>query len=191
VASEKKKPALDSHSPLKAAVVAVLLEAPGHGYDVAKRLKVWMGPSWQIHAKHLYSVLRSLEKEGLVWSEELPGEGPRRDRKVYYPTPEAAQARAEWMREPVWLRLVRTDIEARLIFSQPEDAPSLLPVLDRFEDDVIAALEANAAVDAPRVAWRGRMLSRARKIVAMRLDAEKAWIAETRRDIQEYIAESS
>jgi DNA-binding PadR family transcriptional regulator len=193
VASEKKKkPTLVSdRSPLRAAVVAVLLEGPSHGYDVARRLKRWVGPSWRIYAKHIYTVLKSLERDGLVWSEELPGDGPKRDRRVYHPTPEAVQARAEWMQAPVLSTLVRADVEARLIFSQPEEAPSLLEMLDRYEEDVIADLEAVRAVDTPPVAWRGRLLSRVRQTVAMRLDAEMAGIEETRRDIEEYIAESS
>jgi DNA-binding PadR family transcriptional regulator len=190
-AARKRKPTLAGRSPLRAAVLAAVLEGPAHGYEIAVRLKKRMGPSWRIYAKHLYPILDSLEGEGLVWSEELPGEGPKRDRKVFYATPdEAERARAEWMQAPASLSLVRADVQARLIFARPEEAPLLLQMLDRYEEDVIAALEANTAVDTPRVSWRGRMLSQARASVTRRLEAERAWIVDVRRDIEEHIEES-
>lgn len=194
-----KKALLAGRSPLRAATLAAVLEGPAHGYEIASRVKLRVGPSWRIHAKHLYSVLDALEEDGLVRSEDMSDEGPRkpgqrrlkdRDRTVYFPTPEAARARTEWMGAPASLSLVRADIEARLVFSRSEEAPILLEVLDRYEQDIIAALEANAAVDTPRVSWLGMMLSAARASVSKRLDAERAWISSTRRDIEEFIAET-
>jgi DNA-binding PadR family transcriptional regulator len=184
---KKKKPLLAGRSPLRAAVLAVLLEGPCHGYEVAIRLKMRVGPSWRIYAKHLYPVLKQLEKEELVRSKLMPGDGPERERQVYYPTPEAWQARDEWMGAPASLSLVRADIVARLVFSRAEEAPAILEILDRYEQDVIEALEADAAVDTPRVSWLGLVLSQARASVTKRLDAERAWIAGLRRDIEEFI----
>jgi DNA-binding PadR family transcriptional regulator len=186
----KKKPSLVGRSPLRAAVLAALLEKPGYGYEVATRLKMRVGPSWRIYAKHLYPVLESLESDGLAWSEEMPGGGPKRDRRVYHPTAEAEPARADWMRESASLSLVRADMQARLVFARPEEAPVLLRSLDHYEQDVIAAIEANAAVDIPRVSWLGIMLSQARASVDGRLNAERTWIAGVRREIEEFIANS-
>jgi DNA-binding PadR family transcriptional regulator len=190
MASAKRTPSLIGRSPLRATVLAVLLEGPGYGYEIAIRLRRWVGPSWRIHAKHLYPLLESLEKDGLVSSEEIPSDDSRKDQKVYYPTPEAEQARAAWMQAPAILSLVRADIQARLIFSHAEEAPSLLKMLDEYEQDVIAALEDNAAVDVPPVSWRGMMVSHARSLVTRRLDAERASISEARRDIEEFVAKS-
>jgi DNA-binding PadR family transcriptional regulator len=159
---KKKKPLLAGRSPLRAAVLAVLLEGPCHGYEVSTRLKMRVGPSWRIYAKHLYPVLKQLEKDKLVESELLPGDGPERDRQVYYPTPAAWQARDEWMGTPASLGLVRADIVARLVFSRPEEAPAILETLDRYEQDVIEALEADAAVDTPEGERASQLLSGAK-----------------------------
>jgi hypothetical protein len=94
------------------------------------------------------------------------------------------------MAAPASLSLVRADMQARLVFSRPEEAPALLVMLDRYEQDLIEALEDNAAVDAPRVSWFGLVLSQARASVSRRLDAELAWVADLRRDLEEFIAES-
>lgn len=196
MAQEKKKPELSGRSPLRAAVIAVLLEGPGHGYEIASRLKVRMGPSWRIYAKHLYTVLRDLEKAGLVRSEERSGEptsrrrASKRDRTIYFPLPAALEARDEWMEAPVLMTLVRSDIQAHLAFAREEEAPTILRLLDRYEADLSAALEANAAVDVPPVSWLGLVIGQLRASVARRLDAEKAWISDLRQDVEEHIAQS-
>jgi DNA-binding PadR family transcriptional regulator len=178
-------------------VLSVLLEGPCHGYEVATRLKMRVGPSWRIYAKHLYPVLSALERDLLVRSEESPEDvpsgkrpGSSRERRIYHALPEALAAREEWMATPASLSLVRADMQARLVFSRPEEAPALLGMLERYEEDLIEALEDNAAVDTPRVSWLGLVLSQARASVSRRLDAELAWVADLHRDIEEFTAES-
>jgi DNA-binding PadR family transcriptional regulator len=194
VAQEKKKPGLGGRSPLRAAVISVLLEGPGYGYEIANRLKKRLGPSWRIYAKHLYTVLKELEKAELVRSEETPGNpnarrrASKNDRMVYFPTPAAFEARNEWMAAPASMTLVRADIQAHLAFAREEEAPTILALLDRYEEDLIAELEANAAVDVPRVSWLGLVVGQVRASVSKRLDAEKTWVQELRRDIEEFIA---
>lgn len=193
---KKKKPELGGRSPLRASVIACLLDGPGHGYDIARRLKTRLGPSWRIYAKHLYPVLEALEKDQLVRSEDRPSErGDGRElskkaRRVYFPTPAALAARTEWMQAPVSMTLVRADIQAHLAFAREEEAPIILALLDRYEEDLIAALEANAAVDVPRVSWLGLVIGQVRASVARRLDAEIAWVGDVRRDIEEFVARS-
>lgn len=192
MASPMKKPALvGRRSPLRAVVLAVVLERPGHGYQIAAYLRWRLGPNWRIYAKHLYSVLESLEEDGLVRSEEVPAKrGDRqseRDRIVYYPTPAAEQAREEWMQSPPVMGLLRPDIHARLIFSRPEEAPRLLEILDEYEQEVVEAMEANARVEAVPATWQGRMMSRTRAALARQFDGELISISEARQDIEEYL----
>ena len=49
-------------SPLKGALLGLLLQHPGHGYDLALRLHRRLGPAWQIEAKGLYPMLAQLER---------------------------------------------------------------------------------------------------------------------------------
>ena len=194
--AEKKKPTLGGRSPLKAAVLAVVLEGPGHGYEIAARLAWRVGPSWRIYAKHLYPVLKSLERDGYVRVEEVPASTrpgssrSRRDRLVYYPTPAAAQAREEWMQAPASLTLMRPDIHARLIFSQPEEAPRLLEMLKQYEGDVVGVVEMIAALEPAADSWQGRWLEHTRACVARQLGAERESIVEARQDIEEFLSGS-
>jgi DNA-binding PadR family transcriptional regulator len=177
-------------------VIAVLLEGPGYGYEIASRLKKRLGPSWRIYAKHLYPVLRGLEEAGLVRSEETPGDPKARrrasknDRTVYSPTPAALEARDEWMAAPIATTLVRADIQAHLAFAREEEAPTILKLLDEYEERLLADVEANTIMDTPRVSWLGLVMSHGRASVTRRLDAEVAWIGDLREDIERFLAQS-
>jgi DNA-binding PadR family transcriptional regulator len=194
--AEKKKPALGGRSPLRAVVLAVVLEGPGHGYEIAARLAWRVGPSWRIYAKHLYPILKSLEQDGYVRSEDVPASTrpgsnrSKKDRLVYYPTPTAAKAREEWMQAPASLTLMRPDIHARLIFSQPEEAPRLLEMLKQYEQDVVGLVEMIAELEPAADTWQGRWLEHTRASVARQLGAERESIVEARLDIEEFLAGS-
>lgn len=196
-AAKRKTPTLSARSPLPAAVLAAVLEAPGHGYEIASRLRWHLGASWHIHAKHMYRILGSLERKGLVWSEEVPAKtrskakrSSERDTRVYYPTPVAVEAWEKWNQVPARLSLVRADVHVRLVFSKPQEAPQLLEMLEQYEQDLLEALEANDIPDVSPVTWQGRMIGNERAAVEDRLNAEIISIRRVRRDIEEYLAEN-
>jgi DNA-binding PadR family transcriptional regulator len=125
---------LDGSAPIKAAVLAVLLEAPGHGYDVATRVNKRMG-TWAINPKHIYEPLKQLEKAGLVRFRREPIDEPPGFRKVFYPTEAARQARQDWFASRPALSVLRADIHARIAFSTEADAPELIRALAEYRAD--------------------------------------------------------
>ncbi len=62
---------------VRAAVLAVLVDQPMHGYQVIQRLEQLSGGRWRPSAGSVYPTLQQLEDEELVRSEELDG------RRVY------------------------------------------------------------------------------------------------------------
>lgn len=71
---------------VRLALLSLLDEAPGHGYDLMKRLEQRSGGLYQASAGTIYPVLQQLEDEGLARSRESDG------KKVYEIT---AAGRAE------------------------------------------------------------------------------------------------
>jgi PadR family transcriptional regulator, regulatory protein PadR len=62
-----------------AAILLLLSERPGHGYDLLERLPAVIEEE-RVDVGNLYRVLRSLEEQGLVaseWDETLPGPAKR------------------------------------------------------------------------------------------------------------------
>ena len=52
-------------SPLKGALLGLVLQRPGHGYDLANRLDRRLGPAWQITAKNIKRMIEQLNRAGL------------------------------------------------------------------------------------------------------------------------------
>ncbi len=179
---------LEGKAPIKAAALAVLLEAPGHGYDVAARINRRMG-TWAVDPKHIYDPLKQLEKAGLVWSrkEEIP-EAPGY-RRLYYPTDAARGARDDWFGSPPAMSVLRADIHARLAFSAPEDAPALLRALREYRADLLEAIEENAVTwAAPKGSWLGFVIEHLRTEVDKQCEAEIEWVNNLRGDLEERIS---
>ena len=77
------------------AVLLVLRDTPGHGYELLEQLQTLM-PNERIDMGNLYRILRSLEREGLVsssWDEEAPGPAKR----VYVITESGRRVLAQWV----------------------------------------------------------------------------------------------
>jgi DNA-binding transcriptional ArsR family regulator len=62
---------------VRLALLSLLAEAPGHGYDLMKRLETRSGGLYRASAGTVYPVLQQLEDEGLIRSREEDG------KKVY------------------------------------------------------------------------------------------------------------
>ena len=58
---------------IRSALLAVLTEAPGHGYEIMQRLEDKSGGAWRPSPGSVYPTLQMLEDEGLVRSVEADG----------------------------------------------------------------------------------------------------------------------
>jgi DNA-binding PadR family transcriptional regulator len=190
--SQQKATLVEGRSPLKAAVLAVLLlEGPTYGYDVAQRINRRMGASWHVQAKHIYKLLEQLEKAGLAWHEDRPINVHPYTQRYYHASDEAAEARREWLVTPPAASILRADIHTRLAFCTEEEIPELLRALNEYRIDLIEEVEENAETETPRVSWLGTVMSLYRSAVDKRLKAELEWVAEACRALEEALAEQS
>jgi PadR family transcriptional regulator, regulatory protein PadR len=78
-------------------LLAVLADAPGHGYEVTRRLRERSGGALGIPEGSLYPALHRLERAGLVESSWSTTDGRRR--RVYQLTPGGGRATRESRRE--------------------------------------------------------------------------------------------
>ena len=58
---------------IRTAILAVLVDDPGHGYDIMSRLEEKSGGVWRPSAGSVYPTLQQLEDEGLVTSADADG----------------------------------------------------------------------------------------------------------------------
>jgi DNA-binding PadR family transcriptional regulator len=170
-------------SPLKGALLGLLVQHPGHGYDLALRLHRRLGPAWQIEAKGLYPMLQQLERAGLVSSEKVACLGPTRGRVIYSPTERAQQALTEWMRAGRSTEPLRVELHAKLAVARREDVPLLLRALDDYERDCLKLLSASAERFPQAGSLTALAMNLTRSAALMRLRSELEWIALARREI--------
>jgi DNA-binding PadR family transcriptional regulator len=172
---------------LRGATLALIIERGGHGYELAHRLSRRLGPTWQIDPKQIYPILDQFEKTGLATCTEEASPGrPRQARFVYHATERAPAALERWMRSPVSKEPLRVDVLARLAVAKPADAAQLLHLLDEYEAEVLALIEASSDQDPPVRSWSTLLLDVTRDHADAHLQAEFAWIVATRRRIREH-----
>jgi DNA-binding PadR family transcriptional regulator len=175
---------LEGKAPIKAAALAVLLEAPGHGYDVAGRINKRLG-SWAVNPKNIYDPLKQLERAGLVRHQKEPIPEPPGFRKVYYVTDAARQAREDWFDSRPALSVLRADIHARLAFSTEDDLPDLLRALREYRADLLEEIKENERRwAASRDTWLGLVISHLRAEVEKQCKAEIEWVNDVAADLK-------
>jgi len=174
---------------MRGATLALVVERPGHGYELASRLNHRLGPTWKVEPRQVYAILNGLAKDGLVTRRWEPNRNrERQPRAVYYSTKDAPEALRRWMGSELETVPLRPGVIARLTAGAPGDAEKLLSVLDDYEGQLLRLLEANDDADPPVRTWRGLLLAITRNHTDSYLQGEFQWIATTRRRIREFVA---
>jgi DNA-binding PadR family transcriptional regulator len=174
-----------NQSPLKGAALALLVQGPSYGYELANRLERQLGPSWSVVRPSLYRMLRSLEEEGLV-SSDSPGE-TNSDRIVYNATELAETALLAWLDSPLLLEQGRLQLQARMVVARQQDLRRLLVALNSYERALFAKrTEIQAGLPA-RQSLRAAMMFLVREASIQQINGELTWVELSRQTIRSLI----
>ena len=119
---------------LRYALMALLAEGEGHGYELLKRFTQRLGPFWQPNIGQVYQLLHELERRGLA---------ARRDqtvgtrlRRLFRLTVRGERALRNWLaRRPGWPRPLRDEMFVRFLAAEREGPAALLAQLERQESE--------------------------------------------------------
>lgn len=182
-------------SPVTGALLGLLLERPGYGYELAQRLNERMGPSWKLTPSSIYSVLERLESEQLVSRtvKDMPGRQRQRERVMFHATDAAAAAFEQWLARPARKEPIRTELLAKIAVARPEDAARLLELLDEYERECRAFLTSGdeSGEDAGatgRRPWTAMLASVIEAAADQQLRAELEWVEFARGRIRDFLA---
>lgn len=125
---------------MKYAVLGLLIERRGYGYDIANRLQERLGPGFRAAFGAVYVSLDQLAKDELVAESRRVQVG--RQVKVYYEATEAGEQRfGRWMREAAGREPVRGELYLKLAVARDEDLGTLRDELQRLEQETLIELE--------------------------------------------------
>ncbi|MFL5816660.1 MAG: PadR family transcriptional regulator [Conexibacter sp.] len=168
---------------LKHAVLALISERRGYGYELVQRFEERVGPGWQLNPSAVYPALDQLERGGLVTSAARRG-GTRRSPRIVYAATTAGEAVLE-----TWLRAtdappepVRADVHLRIAFAGGEHNVALAAQLDAHERACVELLARY-----PRPPRGGRHAVGPALVddaVVTRLRSDLTWLAHARAAIQ-------
>jgi DNA-binding PadR family transcriptional regulator len=180
-------------SPLKGALLALLLglDHPTYPWHLATLLERRLGPASGIDRYVIYKMLEGLERQGLVARTTRENDsGSWRRQKVYGVTDRTERALSEWIATPVSEEATRTELQVKIAFSRPSDAPVLLRTLDMYERQCMDRLAACEDAEVPMSSWTGLTMNVARTSTEEHLEAELRWIMRTRDWMRDYAVRS-
>jgi DNA-binding PadR family transcriptional regulator len=174
-------------TPLRGALLGLLLERPGHGGDLANRLSARIGETWRVDTNDVYRLLEQLEKTGLATSRAEPKRNNhRRTHLVYHPTEETASALTVWMETLLPREPVRLGLQAKLSVAREEDAHRLLEALKAYERECLKLASLVSPTDGQARSWTALCMECTRDAVYAQLQADVDWASRTRRRINEF-----
>lgn len=185
---EKTRWMRGASTPLRGALLGLLLERPGHGGDLANRLAARLGETWRVDTNDVYRLLEQLERTGLASARDEPKRSnQRRTHLVYHPTEETAEALTMWMETLLPREPVRLGLQAKLSVARPQDAPRLLIALRAYERECLVLAQLVSPSDLQVRSWSALCMECTRDAVFAQLQTEVDWSARTRQRINEFL----
>jgi len=176
-------------TPLRGALLGLLLERPGHGGELVSRLKGRLGETWRINYDDVYRLLKRLEEEGLASSRDEPKHENRRGTHVvYHPTEQTRAAVETWMETLLPREPVRLGLQAKLAVADVQDVARLRLALREYQRECLVLAQLVLPADGEPRSWRALFRDCTRDAVYGMLQFEIEWAARTRRRIDEYAA---
>jgi DNA-binding PadR family transcriptional regulator len=127
----------------KNAVLGLVIEQPGYGYDLARRLEARFGSSG-FAPTGVYSALDQLSAEALVCStgSRAAGENERgAPRRIYEATSKGIDYFEEWMLGSSAVAPVRDELYMKVALSKPHNLPRLIELAQAQEQNCLERLQ--------------------------------------------------
>jgi DNA-binding PadR family transcriptional regulator len=169
----------------KNAVLGLVIERPGYGYDLARRLQERFGSSG-FAPTGVYSALDQLSSDALVRSvgSRAHADNERAaPRTIYEATPKGVDRFEQWMMGCSSLAPVRDELYMKIALSKPHNLFRLIELARSQEEDCLARLQSlrrpAVAHDGPR-AWPEVAVLLVRDAEIKQLQARVEWLQKAR-----------
>lgn len=179
---------------MKQAVLGLIVERPGYGYDLIRRFNERLGAAWHLNPSTVYNAIDDLWDRGFIVVRDERGMvgRPRRSTKlIYEATPPGAAWFRTWLTAPVGkVEPVRAEIFLKLALASQEHALPLLQVIDAQIDACSSALAEQLASyqldagGAHKISWPVAASYFINDAGIGRLQADLAWLRRVRAGVE-------
>ena len=115
---------------LKHAILVLLEQKPGSGYDLAQRFKGGIGHFWSASHQQIYLELKKLDSRKLVEFEVQP-QSERPDRKLYRITAAGRVALKAWLLEPTKAERLNSALLVKIYAANLAEPAALVAELEQ------------------------------------------------------------
>lgn len=180
----------------KYAVLGLVIERPGYGYQLAQRLEERFGCS-EFAPSGVYSALDQLSRDAYIRSAGEMGAGPTKraaPRTIYEATEEGVDHFEAWMLEATPTPPLRDELHMKIALCRPRDLPRLIDIVRGQEIACMGRLrdlKQRAAEDpSDPKEWSSLMRTLARDAEVAVWNARIEWL-QSARELLEQLCEES
>lgn len=170
--------ATNGQSPLRGALLALLVQGPSYGYELANRLERQLG--WQIVRPSIYRMLKGMRVQELISADTSE---VAESKTIYWATEQGEGAVDSWMESTLSLDDGQLQLQVRMIVASHDDLPRLLVAITNYER-VLFGVQAELKVRGTDAgSLLGAMMMLVRGASRHRIEAELTWLIEARETI--------
>jgi DNA-binding PadR family transcriptional regulator len=181
----------------KYAILGLVIERPGYGYQLAQRLEQRFGSS-SFAPSGVYSALDQLSRDGLVQAAREAGPGPARraaPRMIYEATGEGVEHFESWMLGSSPTPPLRDELHMKIALCRPRNIPRLIDMVYGQKLVCVARLRDLERLAESQAGPHGDEWSRQMRVLATETEiaswrARIEWL-QSARDLLETIKEAS
>jgi len=130
------------------AVLSVVIERPGHGYDIGTRFVSRYEGLYRTSVQNVYANINRLRARGFIEPIDIEGEEPpvtrgQAPKATFRATGTGARTFRTWMAGPISPAAARRELFTRmraLHVLRPNDYHGMLALLDRYQDAVLRSI---------------------------------------------------
>lgn len=175
-------------------VLALVIERPSYGYELAMRYKERFSVILPLAATNVYNSLNQLERYELIVQQHSvqlrAARGPRGKRAYYEATLKGVNAHMAWLREPIKEEQWKTELLARIATATSIGMDGLRKLVDGYEqhtlDDFERASQLLADQHEPIEGVRTLLSTLIGQERRMKCVAEQRWAESARRAIDAF-----
>lgn len=181
----------------KHAVLGLVIERPGYGYQLAQRLEERCG-AWGWEPSGVYSALDQLEGDQHVRRLRAKGSGTtgrRAPRVIYESTPRGVKFFEAWILEASAPSPFRQELDLKILFSGPEFLPRLVDQTwaqeQRCINDLRVLTSTTPSGPLDRMSWREAAVVLQRDAEIKLLQVRIEWLQDARQTMRKILDRSA